>query len=125
MFYYQQEYEKAVQEIALIYSDMSGLRSPNLTDVRGTPEDRQHKLIRLGDKIKKLEVKRDANDIQFKSIHQKLHLYEINEDDYRFLTLLYKDRMTCDEVAMKYGYNNGKYVSRKRIKLLDKISLNI
>lgn len=125
MYYYQQETEAAIQHIEDIYHDMKGLRSPNLTDVHSAPEDRQHKLIRLGEKVSQLELKKRQYDIQYKNIYQLLRLHKLEEQELRFLELLYRERLTCDEVAETYGYNNRKYVSRKRIKLLEKISSNI
>lgn len=125
MFYYQQESKTLIQHIESIYHEMKGLKSPNLTDVHGSPEDRQHKLIRLGEKIRLLELKKRQYDIQYKNIFQLLHLFDVDEQDMKILELLYKERQTCDEVALNYGYNNGKYVSRKRVKLLKKIAENV
>lgn len=125
MFYYEQEMEKAMQELELIFHEMKGLKSPNLTGIHGTPEDRQHKLIRLGEKASGFESKRDAYKIQYMNIFQKLRLYQLEEWDMDFIEMLYKNRMTCEEVARKYGYSNRKYVSRKRIKLIEKISKTI
>ena len=114
MFYNYQEYERITNEINLIHNQMAGLKSPNLTDIHSTPEDRQHKLIRLGAKITPLEIVKKNHYIIYLDIYNKYHLSELHEYDYTFLTLLYKDKLTYEKIVEKMAYTDISYVSRKK-----------
>lgn len=125
MFFYKQEVVKLTNEIDKITHQMVGLKSPNLTDSHGSPEDRQHKLIRLGEKLIPLEKAKVEKEILYKSIWNQLRLYEMHNDDLLFLELVYKDKVKGDEIAENFGYTDRMYVSRKKRNILERLSIFI
>lgn len=121
MYFYQQEFEKYIKEVSAIEHEMVGVKSPNLTGIHGTPEDRQHKLIRLGAKLKEMEDIKESYEIKYKNIYQTLHLSQLDDYDLRFLEYAYKKKYSGDDIAFELGYSDRKGVWRKRIHLLEKI----
>lgn len=117
-----QEYRSEQTRVDLIMDDMRGVRSPNLTDVHGTPEDRQSKLIRLGEELKTHEYLRDKWDTEQKSIANRMRLWELDDIEYRMLKMIYLDKLTYAMVAETLGYAGKQVVYVKHDELIKRMS---
>lgn len=122
-FYHKDRYTKLVSEIDDTWHTFTGMHSPNLNGIPSTPEDKGHKILRIGeDKIKPLEIERDKEKFEMDILYQKLRLMTLDEIEYQILELIYRYKYRLDDIAIKVGYADKSVVCRKQKKIIEEIS---
>lgn len=96
--------------------------SPNLNAIHGYSGTKDERLLDYSVKKGKLDNELKGWTEERQSYFFICHLNELDEEDIKFLSYLYKDQLKYDEVATKCYYTDKSYVSRKHNTLLDKLS---
>ena len=121
-YYYQERISKINEEISDIWHSYFGAKSPPLSPVYGTGEDRQSKLVRIGcDKVKPLEDELEYITERVHRIAEELKLQQLDPKDKMLIELYYQKELSQGEIAKLLYYSNKSSVSRKVRKVLRKI----
>lgn len=100
-----------------------GVKSPKFdSSPSGYSGTRDEKLLNYSIKKSKLDDEIKGWKVESQTYYNVLHLFELNEEDMRFLSYLYKDKYSGEKVAELMPYTDRKYVHRKRDSLLEKLS---
>lgn len=121
-FYAVSKREKAELDLLALDTSM-GAKSPKFDNSPvGYSGTKDEKLVNYSIKKQKLddEIKSWYNESQV--YFNILHLFELEDKDIEFLSYIYKDKLSGDEIAKKLFYSDRKYVSRKHNALLEKLS---
>lgn len=121
-FYNLEMFEKKVEEIEDIRYRIAGVHGVKYNNTKGTPEDRDSKLLRYSEKIKPLETQKRNYKIQTDSLYQSLHLVLLDDIEYTLLENIYRYKKTYEEIAFLIGYNDKSYVARKKNKIIRRLA---
>lgn len=123
-FYHQLALSKIDNEIESVEHMMNGVKSPRFD---GIPthggEDREHLLIRLGERLDTLENKRRTELAECIIIANKLGLNDLEEVEVKLLKCIYYHKYTYEKTAHIIGYTDKSYVYRKKENILNKITM--
>lgn len=121
-FYSIKELDELKLELVALETKM-GAKSPKFdSSPSGYSVPRDEKLLAYSRKKTELDEKILAKTNESNVYYNVLHLYELDEQDIMFLSLLYKEKLSGDEIASRMCYTNRMYVSRKQKSLLEKLS---
>lgn len=124
-YYHKTEIKKIDEEIEKIEHEMTGLKSPRFDSVPvNAGEDRQHKLIRLGEKLSVYESRKSEYKASCIVIANELNLDSLDDTEKALIKYLYLYKYTYDKIARIIGYTDKSYVFRKKENILNKLSLN-
>ena len=122
-FYALEMYNNVSNEIDDIQYTMAGVHALNTSSIKGSPEPRDRKLVRMSEKITPLERKMNNYKILYERIYKTLRLNQLDYIDYLLLEYIYRYKKTYDEVANLIGYADKTVVFRKRNKILNQIEI--
>ena len=99
-----------------------GVHSPNFSGEHGYTGTKDQKLLDYSVKKAKLDDELKGWENEKMVYYNVLHLNEIVDEDIKFLSLIYKDKIKYEEVAKRCFFTDKSYVSRKKETLLEKLS---
>lgn len=121
-FYAITEREKVEQKLIVLERSVD-VRSPKFdSEPVGYSLPRDNKLAEYSRKKSKLEDEIKSWESESQVYYNILHLYELEESDIEFLSLLYKEKLKYEEIAKRLFYTDKSYVSRKKENLLERLS---
>ena len=122
LYYYEDKIKQLEEQIEDIWHSYFGAKSPPLSPVYGTGEDRQSKLVRIGyDKVKPLEEELEYIRGVKERIEKELKLNELEPNSQKLIQLYYQRELRQEEIAMIMNYSNKSSISRKVRKVLKEI----
>lgn len=121
-FYAISEKEKVELKLEELETSV-GYKSPNFSgEVVGYSGTKDEKLLRYSIKKGELEKEKDKWVKESEVYYYVLHLYELTEEDMKFLKLKYQCKLSGEEISKQMPYTNRMYVKRKDEKLLERLS---
>ena len=121
-FYALSKIEELELELERLDTSM-GVKSPKFdSSPSGYSGTHDEKLLNYSIKKQKLDDELKGWKVDSQTYYNVLRLFELEENDIKFLTLMYKDKLSGDEIANKMYFTNRMYVSRKKDALLEKLS---
>lgn len=99
-----------------------GVHSPSLDALHGFSKTRDQKLTDYSNEVAKLQDEMKGWEHDRLIYWNVLHLNELDEQDLKFLSLRYKDKLNYDQISKAMYYSSKQHAHRKDNALLDKLS---
>lgn len=121
-FYAERKLEEARLELEALDTSM-GMKSPKLDkSPSGYSGTKDEKLLNYS--IKKSEIDKEIRGWQseVQTYYNVLHLYELDQLEIKFLSLMYKEKLSGQRIAEVMYFTNRQYVNRKRDTILERLA---